>query len=69
MPLGQFGEVLQADLFHVRSMVGDNYMILGVIDEATHLHGAKRVPSRDPEVLAKTLVEIWCQAYMDGRSR
>ena len=44
-----FGDVVQCDIFYCRDITGQNYPILGVICESTHLRVATVLESRSPE--------------------
>ena len=61
--LGQFADHVQADIFYLRDMSSKNYPILGMICEATHLHAAIRLESRQPIHVAKALREAWIRNF------
>ena len=61
--LGQFADNVQADIFYLRDMSSKNYPILGMICEATHLHAAIRLESRQPIHVAKALREAWVRNF------
>lgn len=61
--LGQFADNLQADIFYARDLTSKNYPILGVICEATHLHSAIRLESRQPSHVAQALRTAWTRNF------
>ena len=61
--LGQFADNVQADIFYLRDMTTENYPILGIICEATHLHTAIRLPSRRPRDVYESFRTAWLQHF------
>ena len=61
--VGQFSDNLQADIFYLRDITSCNHPILGVICEATHLHGAMRLNSREPNEVFEALRFCWLQNF------
>ncbi|CAK9042959.1 Integrase catalytic domain-containing protein (Fragment), partial [Durusdinium trenchii] len=61
--LGQFADNVQADIFYLRDMTTENYSILGIICEATHLHTAIRLPSRRPRDVYESFRTAWLQHF------
>ena len=61
--LGQFADHLQMDIFYVRDATSRNYPILGIICEATHLHAAMRLESRQPSEVCRCFRLCWAQHF------
>ena len=61
--IGQFADNLQADIFYLRDLTSKNHPVLGVICEATHLHAATRLTSRNPSEVFDALRLCWLQNF------
>ena len=61
--LGQFADNLQADIFYLRDATSRNHPVLGIICEATHLHTAIRLDSRQPIHLAQAFRNAWVRNF------
>ena len=61
--IGQFADNLQADIFYLRDLTSKNHPVLGVICEATHLHAATRLTSRNPSEVFEALRLCWLQNF------
>ena len=61
--LGQFADNLQMDIFYVRDITSTNHIILGIICEATHLHVAIRLPSRNPSDVCDGFKNAWSRSF------
>eukprot|EP00438_Fugacium_kawagutii_P029958 Skav226340 [mRNA] locus=scaffold3640:78828:81310:- [translate_table: standard] len=61
--VGQFADNLQANIFYLRDITCRNHPVLGVICEATHLHGAMRLTSRSPAEVFEALRLCWLQNF------
>lgn len=61
--VGQFGDNLQADIFYLRDITTKNHPIFGVICEATHLHCACRLTSRNPSEVFAAFRMAWLQNF------
>ncbi|CAK9056155.1 unnamed protein product [Durusdinium trenchii] len=61
--LGQFADNLQADIFYLRDATSRNHPVLGIICEATHLHAAIRLDSRQPIHLAQAFRNAWVRNF------
>ncbi|CAK9087481.1 unnamed protein product [Durusdinium trenchii] len=59
----QFGDRLQMDIFYVRDVTGQNFMVLGIIDEVTHLHLAALLDNRQPETVLTAFNDTWAKAF------
>ena len=59
----QFGDRLQMDIIYVRDIKSTNYMMLGVIDEATHLHIGILLDNRTPEHVSEQFQLGWCRSF------
>ena len=59
----QFADALQIDLFYVRDIRAVNYVLLGIIDECTHLHMALLLRDRSPEEVEFQFVSHWARAF------
>ena len=59
----QFADALQIDLFYVRDIRSVNYVLLGIIDECTHLHMALLLRDRSPEEVEFQFVSHWARAF------
>ncbi|CAK9056145.1 unnamed protein product [Durusdinium trenchii] len=61
--LGQFADNLQADIFYLRDATSRNHPVLGIICEATHLHAAIRLDSRQPIHLPQAFRNAWVRNF------
>ncbi|CAK9043953.1 Protein NO VEIN (Protein EMBRYO DEFECTIVE 2597) [Durusdinium trenchii] len=61
--LGQFADNLQANIFYLRDATSRNHPVLGIICEATHLHTAIRLDSRQPIHLAQAFRNAWVRNF------
>ena len=61
--VGQFADNLQADIFYLRDLTSKNHPILGVICEATHLHCAARLTTRNPVEVFEAFRSIWLHNF------
>ena len=59
----QFGDNIQMDIVYIRDITGKNYAVLGVICEATHLHMAALLDSREPDHVCSRLRQCWLDPY------
>ena len=59
----QFGDRLQMDIFYVRDVTGQNFMVLGIIDEVTHLHLAALLDNRQAETVLAAFNDTWAKAF------
>lgn len=51
------------DIIYVRDIKSTNYMMLGVIDEATHLHIGILLDNRTPEHVSEQFQLGWCRSF------
>eukprot|EP00971_Amphidinium_carterae_P352455 6492605-Amphidinium_carterae.2 len=58
-----FAESLQADVFFVMDSLGENHMILGIIDASTHLHVAQRIERKDARAMLQTFLQMWVSSF------
>ena len=61
--IGLFGDQVQMDIVYVRDLTSRNYIVLGIIDEATHLHVAIRIPSRKPADTFRAFRTAWITPF------
>ena len=61
--IGLFGDQVQMDIVYVRDLTSRNHIVLGIIDEATHLHVAIRIPSRKPADTFKAFRTAWITPF------
>ena len=60
--LDQFGDQLRMDMVYVRDVTSTNHAVLGIICEATHLHVAIRLPSRNPSDVCGGFKNAWSRS-------
>ena len=58
--LGQLSDNVLMDLFYSRNIKGENFTLLGVIDEATNLHQVRILPDKNSDTV---LEAIWIRPY------
>ena len=61
--VGQFGDELQMDIFYCRTLKGETFMVLGMVDRATGLQQAIIMPDRTGDVAFECLEQIWLRPY------
>ena len=61
--LGQLGDNVLMDIFYARDVKGENYTMLGVIDEATNLHQVRILPDKNPTTVLEAFKEMWVRPY------
>ena len=59
----QFGDRLQMDIIYVRDVKGTNFLVLGIIDEVTHLHVGTLLANRTPEEVTKKFMLAWARPF------
>ena len=59
----QFADEIQLDIVYIRDVAGNNYPVLGIIDECTHLHQACLLESRFPEEITRQFIRTWAQPF------
>jgi hypothetical protein len=59
----QFADEIQLDIVYIRDIAGNNYPILGIIDECTHLHQACLLEPRFPEEITRQFIRTWAQPF------
>ena len=59
----QFADAIQLDIVYIRDITGQNFPVLGIIDECTHLHQACILESRLPEEVLRKFVQTWSQPF------
>ena len=57
--VGQFADVVEGDVFFVRTMEGPALPILGLMDRATGLHVAKALESKDSSTVFEAILDLW----------
>lgn len=57
--VGQFADVVEGDVFFVRTMEGPALPILGLLDRATGLHAAKALESKDSSMVFDAILDLW----------
>ena len=59
----QFADAIQVDIVYIRDITGQNFSVLGIIDECTHLHQACILESRLPEEVLRKFIQTWSQPF------
>ena len=59
----QFADRIQMDIMYVRDIRGVNHMILGIIDEVTHLHIGALLKDRTPEEVNRQFQLAWARPF------
>ena len=61
--VGVFGDSLSADVLFLRDSAGANHPCLSIVDDASLLHQAVRLESRQPSHVWSLFVRCWLQLY------
>ena len=61
--LGQLNDHVYMDLFYARSTNGQNFTLIGAIDEATSLHQVRILPDRNPSSVVDAIRQMWIRPY------
>ena len=61
--VGQFADVVEGDVFFVRTMEGPALPILGLLDRATGLHVAKALESKDSSTVFDAILDLWLRPF------
>ena len=51
------------DIIYVRDVKGTNFLVLGIIDEVTHLHVGTLLANRTPEEVTKKFMLAWARPF------
>eukprot|EP00971_Amphidinium_carterae_P053794 1059449-Amphidinium_carterae.1 len=51
------------DIFYIHSVTGATIQVLGIVDHATHLQAAGRLPGREAREVLNLVARIWFQCY------
>ena len=60
--LGQLNDHVYMDLFHARSTNGENFTLIGAIDEARNLQ-VRIPPNRNPASVVEAIRQMWVRPY------
>ena len=60
---GQFGDELQMDIFHCRTLEGESFKVLGIVDKATGFHQAIAPTESSSDHMFECLEQIWFRPY------
>ena len=61
--MGQFNDNLQSDVFYCRNILGENFPIVGIIDQSTLFHKAVRLPDLTSSTMAKIFAQAWFKPF------
>ena len=61
--LGQLNDHLYMDLFYARNTKGENFTLIGIIDEATNLHQVRILQDRNPSTVVEAIRQMWIRPY------
>ena len=61
--LGQLNDQVYMDLFYARDTKGENFTLIGAIDEATNLHQVRILPDRNPSTVVEAIRQMWVRPY------
>ena len=60
---GQFGDEVQMDVFYGRTLTGETFGVLGVVDKATGMHQGAIMPDRQAETAFTTFEDMWLRPF------
>ncbi len=61
--VGQFGDELQMDVFYCRTLRGETFIVLGMVDRATGFQQAIVIPDRSGDSVFMCLEQAWLKPY------
>lgn len=61
--LGQLNNNILADLFYARNIKGENFTLLGIIDESTGLHQVRILQDKNPDTILEAIQQMWIRPY------
>ena len=63
MTVGQFGDEVQGDFIYIRTINGENVVVLGLLDRATGYHQAITCQNKDSSAVFDKLMMVWLKPY------
>ena len=61
--VGQFGDELQMDVFYCRTLRGETFIALGMVDRATGFQQAIIIPDRSGDSVFQCMEQAWLKPY------
>ena len=61
--VGQFGDELQMDVFYCRTLRGETFIALGIVDRATGFQQAIIIPDRSGDSVFQCMEQAWLKPY------
>ena len=61
--IGQFGDELQMDIFHCRTLQGESFKVIGIVDKATGLHQAIAPTENSSSHMFDCFEQIWLRPF------